>query len=508
MRAPELALYTADQTRRLDASAIEAGLSGFALMERAGQALFEALDTRWPDWRAWRVGVLCGAGNNGGDGYVVARRLLEAGGTAEVVAATPPHRLSGDAAEAARRYREAGGEVHGPEADPARFGLFVDALLGTGLDREVGGVYGDLIRGVAATGSLVVAADIPSGLNADTGRIMGLVLPATATVTFIGAKRGLFTAEGPDCTGAVALADLGVPGPVRAAVPTRGERLVRASFAVPPRPGYGHKGRFGHLAVVGGAPGTSGAAALAGRAALRAGAGAVTVHYAPQARPATPPLAELMTADWDRKPEGADALAVGPGLGRSPEAAALLADLLNWEGPVVLDADGLNLVAAESSLGRALAQRKAETVLTPHPGEAARLLGTGVADVEADRFAAAAAISGQYNAVCCLKGAGTVVAAPDGRYAVNDSGNPGMSAAGQGDVLTGVVGALLGGGHGAFGAARLAVWVHGAAGDRACAELGPCGFLASECADRLPAVWDALQTRSPGAHDPGSDNHC
>lgn len=492
MLSSELALYTAEQTRALDAAAMEAGISGFALMERAGQALVETLADRWEDWQRRRIGVLCGGGNNGGDGYVVARRLREAGVAAEVVAATPPERLAGEAAAAAGRYRETGAPLHGPEADLGRYDLFVDALLGTGLDREVAGPYRQLIERAAAEGAPVLAADIPSGLNADTGRVMGTALPAAVTVTFIGAKRGLFTGDGRDYSGAVAFADLGVPESVRAAVPTGGERLGAATLAGPPRPAYSHKGRFGRVAVAGGAPGTSGAAVLAGRAALRAGAGAVTVHFAPASQPAIPPLAELMGADWQTPPD-ADALAVGPGLGQGEAATELLADLLPRQLPLVLDADGLNGVAAHSGLGQALAARTAPTVLTPHPGEAGRLLGSDAGSVEADRFAAAARIAERFAAVCCLKGAGTVVAEPGGAYAIGANGNPGMAAAGQGDVLTGVVAAQLAAGLDGFAAARRAVWAHGAAGDLARAELGPYGFLASECADRLPAVWRQLE---------------
>jgi NAD(P)H-hydrate epimerase len=461
-------------------------------MERAGQALLEELQTRWPDWQRRRIGVLCGGGNNGGDGYVVARRLRETGGQAEVVAATEPQRLSGEAARAAERYREAGGAVLSAEAALNHFDGFVDALLGTGLDREVTGAYRQIIRSVAASGLPVLAADIPSGLNADTGRVMGVALPAEATVTFIGAKRGLFTAEGPDYTGPVSFAALGIPASVREAVPTRGERLVADCFSLAPRPGYSHKGRFGHLDLYGGAPGTSGALVLAGRSALRAGAGSVTAHFAAEARPAMPPQAELMTAGWDQTPTG-DAVAVGPGLGQGEAAATCLQGLLEGAGPLVLDADALNLVAAHPELGQRLAERRSAAVITPHPGEAGRLLGLEVAEVETDRFAAAAALAERFGAVCCLKGAGTVVATPDGAYAVSTSGNPGMAAAGQGDVLTGVVAGLLAGGYDAYTAARLAVWAHGAAGDQASRDLGPHGFLASEAADRLPAVWRDIE---------------
>jgi NAD(P)H-hydrate epimerase len=501
-QSPGLPLYTAAETRALDRAAMDAGVPGMVLMERAGEAAVAALWQRWPDWPARRIVVLAGGGNNGGDGYVIARRLLEAGARVVVLAAADPGGLTGDAADAATRWRQAGGETR---TDAAAFravdcDLAVDALLGTGLASEVRAPYRGLLEAVAAAGVPVLAVDIPSGLAADTGRVLGAAAPAEVTVTFVGRKRGLFTGDGPGVAGKVVFDDLGIPQPVAQAHPPQGHLLAPAAVALPPRPVDSHKGDFGRVVAAGGAAGMAGALALAGWAALRAGAGWVVACAEPGERPSVAGFQpELITAAWDAggglPPElkaGAHALAVGPGLGRTEAARRLLADALAQPVPVVVDADGLNLLAEQAELAQRLRDREAPTVLTPHPGEAGRLLGDDVASVQADRFAAACRIAADYRAVCCLKGAGTVIARPAGDYAVNPTGNPGMAVGGQGDVLTGIVAARLAQGDPPEVAAQRAVWAHGAAADRVAAERGPFGFTPTECADALPAVWAAL----------------
>jgi NAD(P)H-hydrate epimerase len=500
--ASALPLYTAAETRALDAAAMAAGMTGGVLMERAGEAAVDALCQRWPDWRRLRIAVLAGSGNNGGDGYVIARRLREAGARVALFAAADPGRLSGDAAEAAARWREAGGTARDARDGfaPAQWDLAVDALLGTGLSSEVRGVSRDLIEAVAAARLPVLAVDIPSGLDADSGRILGAAAPAALTVTFVGCKRGLFTGQGPDVSGEVRFDGLGIPAAVRAAHPAKGRLLDHESLRLPARSADSHKGRHGRVLLAGGAPGMAGALALAGRAALRAGAGWVVAGAHDDARATVAgSLAELITATWgeggglaEDQMARADCLGIGPGLGGSKAARALLAQALSASAPLVADADALNLLAEDPELAQTAGARPGATVLTPHPGEAARLLGTDAAAVQADRFAAAARIAEQFGAVCCLKGAGTVVAAPEGTFAVNATGNPGMAAGGQGDVLTGILAARLAQGDSPVLAAERAVWAHGAAADRVAAQRGPFGFLPSECADALPAVWAAL----------------
>ncbi|KPV40206.1 hypothetical protein AN478_08760 [Thiohalorhabdus denitrificans] len=494
-------LYTAEEVRRLDRAAMDAGIPGLVLMERAGEGVVDAIDTRWPRIGELRVVVLAGGGNNGGDGYVVARRLRERGCRVDLIAASDPDRLQGDAAQAARRWREEGGEVLPASASPAGYDLVVDALLGTGLDREVRPPYRELIEAANADTAPVVAVDIPSGLHSDTGQVLGVAAAAELTVTFVGLKRGLFTAEGPGTAGEVRFEGLGIPEGIRSARPAAGRRLVAAALRLEARRGNAHKGDFGRVVVAGGATGTTGAAVMAAWSALRGGAGWVVCCLPREASAqATASRPELMTAAWDSDtglPEAATArsgvLAVGPGMGRSAQALTLLEDALAQPVPVVVDADGLNLLAEHPHLVEAAACRDAPTVLTPHPGEAARLLGTEPGRVQADRFEAAQRIAERYDAVCCLKGAGSVVRAPDGRYAVNPTGNPGMAMAGQGDVLTGIVAARLAADRGdAFQASCRAVWAHGRAADRVAEERGPFGYTATECADALPGVWAEL----------------
>jgi len=496
-------LYTAEEVRALDGAAMEAGIPGMVLMERAGEGAVQAVARRWALSEGLRVGILTGAGNNGGDGYVVARRLQEMGVAAEVVAVGDPDRLKGDAAEAAARWRGAEGAIRPPETPLAGYDLLVDALLGTGLASEVRSPFREAVQRLKEVPSPVVALDVPSGLDADTGRTQGEAVTATLTVTFVGRKRGLYTGDGPDCSGEVHFQDLGIPEAVREGRPASGMLLGAEGVRLAPRPANSHKGRFGRVVVLGGAAGLSGAAALAGWGALRSGAGWVVCCVAPEARSEVAGFApELLTTAWkgDQLPgalTGADALAVGPGLGREAPTGDLLASALATDAPLVLDADGLNGVASSGALAEALEGRRAPTVLTPHPGEAARLLGTGADAVQSDRFAAAREIAERFGAVCCLKGAGTVVAHPEGGYAVNPTGNAGQSMGGQGDILTGILAAQLAAGTPPGEAAHRAVWAHGAAGDRVAAARGPFGFTPTECADALPGVWQELVRDCP-----------
>lgn len=480
MRREIRALHTAAQVRELDRLAIaEAGIAGYELMCRAGRAAFEALREAWP--RARRIVVLCGAGNNAGDGYVVARLARERGLEAEVLWLRDPAGLAGDAATAARDWHAAGGRSRPFDAGAlAGADVVVDALLGTGLDRPLEGSWAAAVEALATATAPVLALDLPSGLHADTGAVLGAAVRADLTVTFVGAKRGLLTGEAPDHVGRLLYDDLDVPEAVLARVPPAALRVTAADVreVLPPRPRTAHKGRFGHVLVVGGNNGMAGAARLAGEGALRAGAGLVSVavrsgHAAAIAagRP------ELMARDV----EGAEALAAplaratvlaaGPGLGQDAWARALLARVLEAPQPKVLDADALNLLAAEPV-------RREDWVLTPHPGEAARLLGTDTATVQRDRFAAARALVERYGGVAVLKGAGTIVA--DARAVwVCDRGNPGLASGGTGDVLTGVIAGLLAQGLAPEEAARTGVWLHGAAADAAAA-CGERGMIASD----------------------------
>ena len=473
-------LYTAAQSRALDRLAqAEQGLSGAELMRRAADAVWERLQADYAG--AERVAVYAGAGNNAGDGYLAALRLRAAGRAVRVAQLRPGEELSGDARAAWERARDAGVAMRAFDpADDPDAELAVDALLGTGLSRAP---EGDWARAVARVNAApaALAVDLPSGLCADTGRALGACVRARETVTFIGRKRGLYTADGPDCAGRVVFRGLGVDA---SGVDADAELLdwERLRERLPRRARDTHKGDYGHVLAVGGAAGFQGAAALAGAGALRAGCGLVSVAQPPDAVPGAPAFPELMhhavadRAGLRRLLEAADAVAVGPGLGRGAWAREMLAAALEHRAPLVVDADALRLLAAGP-------QARADWILTPHPGEAGALLGSAAAVVQRDRFAAARELAGRYGGVAVLKGCGTLVADAGGT-GVCAHGNPGLATAGTGDVLCGVIAGLRAQGHAAADAARLGVCLHGAAGDRAAAA-GEAGLLAS---DLLPEI--------------------
>ena len=483
-------LYTAEQVRLLDRCAIERrGIPGFTLMNRAGVAIFEAARGRYTSAKTWLV--LCGAGNNGGDGYIVAALARQAGLNVAVCTMKDPAALSGDAARAAAEWLKLGGEVLTWPLPPSyKAELVIDALLGTGLDREVGGVYREVIERLGEFGAPVVAVDIPSGIHADTGGVMGCAVRANVTVSFIGQKRGLFTADGPDHRGELVFEDLGTPADIHGSVGRAGERIREYLIAevLPGRALNSHKGHYGHVLVAGGTIGMSGAVRLAGEAALRSGAGLVTAatraEHAAYLNLARPELMVSAAEDAEalQKALGqATAVAVGPGLGQQSWGKALLRACMDSDLPLVVDADGLNLLAIDPA-------HRDTWVLTPHPAEAARLAGCQTAAIQADRVAQALTIAQRYRAVVVLKGCGTVVAHPDGDYAICPLGNPGMATAGSGDVLTGVIAGLLGQGLSTWDAARAGVVAHAAAGDRAADSIGRRGLLATDIIHHLPSV--------------------
>lgn len=470
-------LYTVDQVRALDRRAIEVlGIPGIELMQRAAAASFACLRRRWPSAR--RIGVYCGPGNNGGDGFLLAAMALDAGWQVDLYVLSNEAR--GDAAGARQRFEQAGGKLRLWRGSMviSDVDVHVDALYGTGLTRPPEEQVAHLIAQLNANGRPVLALDVPSGLNANTGQCPGMAIEADATITFIAAKRGLYTGRASGQVGDVELDLLDLPETLwKGTLP---DATLLEVQTLPPRSRHAHKGDNGHVLAIGGDSGTAGAIRLCGEAALRAGAGLVSVATRESnlvalnsARP------ELMAHAVDGPQalesllDRAHVLAVGPGLGQAAWGHALWLTALEVGKPLVLDADGLNLLAREP---RHFSQA---TVLTPHPGEAARLLECTIPDIEADRFAAARALAIRYRAIVVLKGAGSLVADPDGRLAVCPWGNPGMATGGMGDLLTGVIAALLGQGCTPWQAACLGVGLHARAGDAAAAS-GERGLMASD----------------------------
>ncbi len=485
-------LYTAAQTRELDRCAIQDfGIPGATLMSRAARAAFGHLLAVWP--QPGRIQVLCGTGNNGGDGFLVADLAHRRGIPVTVFQVGDAAKIGGDALLARQQALANGVEIRPFAADAlAGEGVIVDSLLGTGLGGDVRGGYREAIGAINACGLSVLAVDIPSGLCSDTGRVLGAAVRADLTVTFIGLKRGLFTLDAADHTGAVQFTDLAVPPEVYDRVPCDTGRLDLSALLerLPPRPATAHKGLFGTVLVIGGDYGMAGAAAMAAEAALRCGAGLVRVATRPEhvaalvARtPEAMPLGIHSRQELLPLLEAADVVVAGPGLGRSPWSEQLLQAAAEAGRPLVLDADGLNLLAAGGIVHPA---RREDWVLTPHPGEAARLLESTTREVQADRFAAARALQQRYGGVVVLKGNGSLVA--DGRQLLlSDYGNPGMASGGMGDVLSGVIGALLAQHLPPVEAAALGVCLHGASADLA-AEEGQRGLLATDLIPRMRSL--------------------
>jgi NAD(P)H-hydrate epimerase len=486
------ALYGAAQVRELDARLIAAGTPGFELMQRAAHATWRALVRQWPS--ATELTVLAGHGNNAGDGYLVAAMAQRAGWSVRILAVGDPQRLQGDAARAHAEALTEGVVVQGWQPDSELRGVILDALLGTGLSGDVREPYVSAIKAINASGLPVTAVDIPSGLCADTGHVLGVAVRADLTVTFIGLKLGLFTGEAADHIGELLFNDLQASADIYRGIQVIAQRLNTANLPrLAARAPTSHKGRFGHVLLIGGDHGFGGAILLSTETALRSGAGMVSLATRPEHVPAAltrvPEAMALGTSSANQLMsllEKVSVLVVGPGLGQASWGRALLSSAANAALPQVWDADALNLLAS------GLVELPKDCVITPHPGEAARLLGISTAEVQADRPAAALALSKRYTAVVVLKGAGSLIAHPDGRLALCHQGHPAMATAGLGDVLAGLTGALLAQGMDGFDAACLAVWLHANAGLQQ-GKLGR-GLAAS---DLIPAIRQLLEEQAP-----------
>ncbi len=487
MQALALRLYDAATVRELDRRAIdELGVSGYELMQRAARGAWKALQARWP--RARRIVVVAGGGNNGGDGYELARLARGAGCDVTVIAVgAPPQR--GEALQARAAWQAEGAvAVFGDDLPAAD--VVVDALYGTGLSRapeSPGAQAIAAINAARARGAGVLALDLPSGLDATTGATPGAVVDADLTVSFVGNKLGLYLQAGPDHAGERCFDALELPASLHEHAPIRARLMDREQLhtALPRRARSAYKNRHGHVLIVGGNHGMAGAALLAGRAALRSGAGLVTIATrSAHAALLVADQPELMCHGLESAEalmplcERADVIAIGPGLGQDDWSRAMWTTVLAAQRPLILDADALNLLARHP-------RPLADAVLTPHPGEAARLLGTDNATVQGDRLAALAALESRFSATVVLKGVGTLVtAAPP---VLCPYGNPGMAVAGMGDVLTGVVAGLRAQGLPPGMAASTGVLVHALAGDGAAVD-GERGLLPSDLIDALREV--------------------
>lgn len=497
-------LYTTAEIRAIE-QAVLSRPNPPPLMQRAGLAAAEFARARMLDERCTSVLVLAGPGNNGGDALVAARHLKSWWYRVDVVFAGDPLKLSADAAQALAEWREAGGSLLDRVPPRRRWDLVIDGLFGLGLTRDVEGRYRALIDWVNSSRLPVLSIDIPSGLCSDTGRVRGAAVRAAATVTFMALKPGLLTLDGPDHCGEIIVDDLGLAPtdyPPQTVYLVERERVVAP---LKPRPRNSHKGLFGSVGILGGAPTMVGAALLAGRAALKLGAGRVYVGLMAREAPAWDPgQPELML----RPPqalfqlEHLSCLAVGPGMGLSPEAYQWLKAALACPLPLILDADALNLLAEFPRLREMLADR-GNAVLTPHPAEAARLLQTSTAAVQADRVAAARRLSEICRCAVVLKGAGSICALTDDTRHINTTGNPGMASAGMGDVLTGLIAAFVAQGLALEQALLLAVHLHGASADR-CVEQGkgPVGLTAGETVEAARELLNAWINPRPSAPVP------
>lgn len=484
-------LFTAAQVRELDRLAIEEhGISGYSLMQRAARFSYDVLKQQWPD--AKNIAVVCGGGNNAGDGYILAKLALEDAKQVSVINMFNAEDLKGDAATA---YQD----LITTNICPQNYStslfdgvdVIVDALFGTGLDRDIEGNCCDLIKLMNTTESPTISIDIPSGINADTGNTMNIAVNADVTATFIGLKQGMFTNDGLAASGEIKFNDLDVPEEVyqqmnlnSGSPPASRLILEDLSKVLEPRHRNSHKGHFGHVLVVGGDAGYLGAARMAGEAAARVGAGLVSIATREShARLLSAVRPEIMshaveTLD-DLMPliKRASVIAIGPGLGKSEWAKLLLARVLESKLPIVIDADALNLLTEEEHASDSW-------VITPHPGEAARLLNVDTKTIQQDRFNSLSLLHEKFQGPVVLKGCGTLIADTKGECFFCDAGNPGMSSGGMGDVLTGVIAGLIAQGIEINHATKLGVCLHAVAADRA-ATRGERGLLAMDLMQHL-----------------------
>jgi len=480
-------LYPPEKVYQLDRAAVEQdGLAEIELMQRAGQRVWQAMVTRWPE--LGKITVFAGAGNNGGDAFVVALCARQQGIGVQLLIQGDLSRQSETSSHFRKLWEQAGGEYEDWQGQALSGDAIVDGLLGIGLQRELDHRWQKLIAVINQSDLPRVAIDIPSGLNGLTGNPQPVAVEAQLTVTFIGAKTGQFLADGPDYCGELVYEDLGVSTASRASV-AAALSVIDSCQLPSPRRLNSHKNHYGNLLIIGGDQGMSGAVALAAQAALRSGAGLVTALVHPECRGNLACFPEIMVSGWDAlesRLSQANVIVVGPGLGDSAAAAQCLQSLQQIALPMVVDAGALKP-------GFLQAIKSKQVVITPHPGEAATLLSSSSAEIQADRLKACKDLVETYAATCVLKGSGSLIGQQGAMPALNTSGNPGMASAGMGDVLSGIIAAMLGQGLTSFEAAKSAVFIHGLCADYCCADQDQTGIIASDIIEHIPAVIKRLR---------------
>jgi NAD(P)H-hydrate epimerase len=512
-------IVTSQEMREMDRLTIESfGIPGIVLMENAGRATAQVLLREIPHLQNKKVGVMAGKGNNGGDGFVIARYLAENGVCVTIYLLTQKEKVKGDAASNLYLIEKMNIPVEEvPDStafasyllDLTQHDLWVDAILGTGLQSDITGLYKEVIDFLNCTGRPIFAVDIPSGVNSDTGQVCGICTKATTTVTFGLPKIGHVIYPGRECVGNLSVVDIGIPQVIIDQVSPKHKLLLAEDIAcsMKSRLPEMHKGSAGHLLVVGGSPGKTGAAAMTCLAAMRTGAGLVTLGTAKSLNDIMEiKLTEAMTAPLPETEQnalgisaydeilsllnGKKALAIGPGLGTASETENLVRRLLtDILLPTVVDADGLNALQGHLDL---LKKMKVPPILTPHPGEMGHLLSMRAAEIQKKRISIARDFASEYQVFLVLKGACTIIADPEGGIIINPTGNPGMASGGMGDVLTGIIAGLLVQGYTPLDASRLAVYIHGASADALAKTKGPIGYLASDVIKTLPELMKSV----------------
>jgi len=518
-------VVTAEKMREMDGRAIEQmGIPGVVLMENAGKGASEKILSYFPEIVEEDVAIICGPGNNGGDGFVVARHLANFGCDVTCCLLADPKKLKGDALTNFRIAKNMGIEIFELTSEAGLSDLLdmlddaylvVDAIFGTGLEREVAGIHLAAIDSVNRSGAYVVSLDVPSGLHSDSGRPLGIAVEADLTATFALPKVGLLIYPGVDYTGELEVVDIGMPQRVYDEVEVDTFLIERWQVAelFPPRLENTHKGDYGHLLIIAGSTGFTGAAAMTSECAARVGTGLVTLGIPASLNPILEnKLLEVMTLPLPETGYGSisseafeaikdasgrkTAIAIGPGLGLEPSTQQLVRDVITNIGlPMVIDADGLNALAAQPEI---LLRRQFPTILTPHPGEMARLIGSDTEKVKSDRIGAAREFARQYGCYLVLKGARSIVATPEGHVYINPTGNPGMASGGTGDLLTGMVAGFLAQDMNPLEAAVASVYIHGACGDAAALEYGERGLLARDMMGELPKLLRELEEEAAG----------